>query len=160
MEIPANALGTGSNAATVTTKINTAMPNPPSGAILAKNAVSIDAVDSSGSPISSLNDEITITIPYTEADLPSGTTEASLVIGVWNDANQTYDTLSTTVDTELNTLTATVSHLSDFAPLVASGGSAPDTPTGLALSMFTSPQTTQASHYWLLLQLLTIQLQG
>ena len=38
MEIPANALGTGSNAATVTTKINTAMPNPPSGTILSKNA--------------------------------------------------------------------------------------------------------------------------
>ncbi|MEK7128208.1 MAG: peptidoglycan-binding protein, partial [Patescibacteria group bacterium] len=31
-------------------------------------------------------------------------------------------------------LTATVSHLSDFAPLVASGGSAPDTPTGLTPS--------------------------
>ena len=134
MEIPANALGTGSNAATVTTKINTAMPNPPSGAILSKNAVSIDAVDSAGSPISSLNDEITITIPYTEADLPTGTSEGSLVIGVWNDATATYDTLSTTVDTTLNTLTATVSHLSDFAPLVASGGSAPDTPTGLTPS--------------------------
>ena len=134
MEIPANALGTGSNAATVTSKINTAMPNPPSGAILKKNAVSINAVGSDGSPISSLNDEITVTIPYTEADLPAGTTEASLVIGVWNDANQTYDTLSTTVDTTLNTLTATVSHLSDFAPLVASGGSAPSTPTNLTVS--------------------------
>ena len=134
LEIPANALGTGSNAATVTTKINTAMPNPPSGAILSKNAVSIDAVDSAGSPISSLNDEITITIPYTEADLPSGTTEASLVIGVWNDATATYDTLSTTVDTTLNTLTATVSHLSDFAPLIASGGSNTDTPAGLTLA--------------------------
>lgn len=128
LNIPANALGTGSNAATVTTKINTAMPNPPSGAILAKNAVSIDAVDSSGSPISSLNDSIIITIPYTEADIPSGISEASLVIGVWNDATNTYDTLATTVDTTLNTLTATVAHLSDFAPLVASGGSAPGTP--------------------------------
>ncbi|MFZ2706662.1 MAG: carboxypeptidase regulatory-like domain-containing protein, partial [Minisyncoccia bacterium] len=134
MEIPANALGTGSNAATVTTKINTAMPNPPSGSILSKNAVSIDAVDSAGSPISSLNDEIVITIPYTEADLPAGTAEASLVIGVWSDANQTYETLSTTVDTTLNTLTATVSHLSDFAPLIASGGSAPSTPSGLSIS--------------------------
>lgn len=129
MEIPANALGTGSNAATVTTKINTAMPNPPSGSILVKNAVSIDAVDSSGSPISSLNDNITITIPYTEADLPSGTNEASLVIGVWSDANQTYETLSTTVDTTLNTLTATVSHLSDFAPLVASSATSTTTTT-------------------------------
>ena len=135
LNIPANALGTGSNAATVTTKINTAMPNPPSGAIMSKNAVSIDAVGSDGSPISSLNDAITITIPYTEADIPAGTSESSLVIGVWNDATSTYDTLATTVDTTLNTLTATVSHLSDFAPLVASGGSAPETPTGLTLSV-------------------------
>ncbi|MBI2607909.1 MAG: Ig-like domain-containing protein [Candidatus Doudnabacteria bacterium] len=132
VNFPANSLGTGSNAATVTTKVNTAMPNPPVGAILKKNAVSIDAVGADGSPISSLNDEITITIPYTEADLPAGTSEASLVIGVWNDANQTYDTLATTVDTTLNTLTATVEHLSDFAPLVASGGAPPATPTGLA----------------------------
>ncbi|MBI2356194.1 MAG: carboxypeptidase regulatory-like domain-containing protein [Candidatus Doudnabacteria bacterium] len=134
LEIPANALGTGSNAATVTTKVNTAMPNPPTGTILNKNAVTIDAVDASGQPISSLNDEITITIPYTQADLPAGTSEESLVIGVWNDATQTYDTLSTTVDTTLDTLTATVSHLSDFAPLVSSGGSPPATPTNLAAS--------------------------
>ena len=84
------------------------MPKPASGAILSQNAISIDAVGSDGSPISSLNDEITITIPYTEADLPAGTSEASLVIGVWNDAIQTYETLSTTVNTTLNTLTATV----------------------------------------------------
>ncbi len=118
VEFPANALGTGSNATTVTTRSNTAMPKPASGSILSKNAISIDAVGSDGSPISSLNDEIIITIPYDEADLPTGTTEASLVIGVWNDAIQTYETLSTTVNTTDNTLTATVSHLSDFAPLV------------------------------------------
>lgn len=134
LNIPANALGTGSNAATVTTKINTAMPNPPSGAILSKNAVTISAVDSSGSKVSSLNDSVVITVPYDEANLPSGASEANLVIGTWNDATQTYDTLPTTVDTTANTLTATVSHFSDFAPMVPSGDSAPSTPSGLTVT--------------------------
>ncbi len=132
MDIPANALGTGSNSATVTTKVNTAMPNPPSGSILSKNAVTISAVGSDGSKISSLNDSITIVVPYDEANLPSGALEANLVLGSWNDATQSYDTLPTTVDITNNTLTATVSHLSDFAPLVPSGVGAPSTPTNLA----------------------------
>ena len=83
--------------------------------------MTISAVDSSGSPVKNLNDNVTIVIPYDEANLPAGTSESSLVIGVYNDSTQTYDTLSTTVDTVNNTLTATTSHFSDFAPLVASG---------------------------------------
>ncbi len=134
LNIPANALGTGSNAATVTTKQNTAMPNPSSGSILSKNAVTISAVGSDGSKISSLSDSVTITLPYDEANLPSGASEANLVIGTWNDATQTYDTLPTTVDTVNNTLTAMVSHFSDFAPIVPSDASAPATPSGLALT--------------------------
>jgi hypothetical protein len=134
LNIPANALGTGSNSATVTTKVNTAMPNPPSGAILSKNAVTISAVGSDGSKISSLNDSITIVVPYDEANLPSGAQETNLVLGSWNDATQSYDTLSTTVDIVNDTLTATVSHLSDFAPMVPSSESAPATPTGLTLT--------------------------
>ncbi len=138
LNIPANALGTGSNAATVTTKQNTAMPNPSSGSILSKNAVTISAVGSDGSKISSLSDSVTITLPYDEANLPSGASEANLVIGTWNDATQTYDTLPTTVDTVNNTLTAMVSHFSDFAPIVPSDASAPATPSGLAV---TNPYT-------------------
>ncbi|OHB24774.1 MAG: hypothetical protein A2542_00760 [Parcubacteria group bacterium RIFOXYD2_FULL_52_8] len=123
LNLPANALGDESNAATVTTQVNTAIPNPPSGTILSKSAVSISAVDSSGSPIKNLNDSVTITIPYTEADIPTGSTEGSLVIGVYNDSTGQYDVLSTTVDTTNNVLTATVDHFSDFAPLLPSSGS-------------------------------------
>jgi len=137
LNIPANALGTGSNAGTVKTQANTAVPNPPSGTVLSKNAVSISAVDNSGSPIKNLNDEITIVIPYTEGDLPSGITEDTLVIGVWNDATNQYDTLSTTVDSTNNTLTASASHLSDFAPIV------PSTATPAAAA--TTPTTTNTS---------------
>ncbi|MEK7132893.1 MAG: Ig-like domain-containing protein, partial [Patescibacteria group bacterium] len=116
MNIPANALGTGSNAGTITTQTNTAIPTPSNGAVLSKNAVSIDVVDSSGQPIKNLNDSVIIVIPYTEADIPSGSSESNLVLGVWNDATQQYDTLPTTLDTVNNTLTATVTHFSDFAP--------------------------------------------
>ena len=123
VSIPANALGTGSNAATVTTTSNTSMPNPPTGTIMNKSAVTISAVDSSGSPIKNLNDDIVIEIPYEPGDLPAGTDESSLVLGVYNDATQSYDTLSTTVDTVNNILIATVSHLSDFAPLIPDSGS-------------------------------------
>ncbi|MFA4819091.1 MAG: Ig-like domain-containing protein [Patescibacteria group bacterium] len=154
MNIPANALGTGSNAATVTTKINTGMPNPPSGAILSKNAITITAVDSSGQKVSSLNDNVTITVPYDEANLPLGALEANLVIGAWNDATQTYDTLTTTVDTTNNTLTATVTHFSDFAPLSPSNSSTPATPSGLAATTagssqinLTWTQTSNATSY-------------
>lgn len=132
VNIPANALGTGSNAATVTTRINTAMPNPPTGSILKSNAITISAVDASGQPIQSLSDDVTVVVPYTEASIPSGVAETSLVLGVWNEATQSYDTLSTTVDTTANTLTAVVDHLSDFAPLVPTDPSAPATPTGFA----------------------------
>ncbi len=131
LNIPANALGTSSNASTVTTQSNTALPNPPTGSILSKSAVSIDATDSSGQPIKSLSDSVTIVLPYNESDLPSGTSESSLVIGVYNATTQNYDTLATTVDTVNNTLTATTTHFSDFAPLIPASN-APSTPTGLA----------------------------
>lgn len=139
VNFPANALGTGSNAATVATQPNTAVPNPSNGSVLNKNAISISAVDSGGSPVKNLNDNITIVVPYSEADIPAGGTEGSLTLGVWNDATQAYDTLSTTVDTTNNTLTATVSHLSVFAPLlftsVAATSSADSTPPAAPVSI-------------------------
>jgi peptidoglycan hydrolase-like protein with peptidoglycan-binding domain len=64
-----------------------------------------------------LNNSVTIVVPYNKADIPAGQTESHLVLGVWNDSTQTYDTLPTTVDTTNSTLTAVVSHFSDFAPL-------------------------------------------
>ncbi|OGJ58108.1 hypothetical protein A2635_03050, partial [Candidatus Peribacteria bacterium RIFCSPHIGHO2_01_FULL_51_9] len=120
LNIPANALGTGSNASTVKTQSNTGMPSPASGTILSKNAVTITAVDSSGQPIKNLNDNVTVVIPYDPTAIPSGKTAADLQIGVWNDATQSYDILSTTVDTTALTLSAEVSHFSDFAPIVSS----------------------------------------
>jgi peptidoglycan hydrolase-like protein with peptidoglycan-binding domain len=155
LNIPANALGTGSNAGTVKTQNNTAIPNPSTGTVLSKNAVTISAIDSSGQPIKNLNEDVTIVVPYSEADIPAGSSESGLVLGVWNDATQSYDSLSTTVDTTANTLTATVSHFSDFVPLVSSssGSVAAATPAAAAASVssggvflgFNLPNTAKAS---------------
>ena len=124
MTIPANALGTGSNAGTVKTQANTAVPNAANGTVLSKSAVSISSVDSSGQPVKNLNDEVTIVVPYSESDIPSGRSENDIQLGVWNDSTQTYDILSTTVDSTNNTLTANVTHFSDFAPIVPTQSSA------------------------------------
>jgi protocatechuate 3,4-dioxygenase beta subunit len=140
LNIPANALGTGSNAGTIKTQNNTAIPNPSTGSVLSKNAVTISAVDSSGQPIKNLNEDVTIVVPYSEADIPAGTSEGSLSLGVWNDATQSYDSLSTTVDTSANTLTATVSHFSDFVPLVpSSSGSVTTTSSSNTTTVASSP---------------------
>jgi hypothetical protein len=124
LNIPANALGTGSNAGTVKTQINTAVPSPVTGTVLANNAISISAVDSAGSPIKNLNTPVTVVVPYTDTGLTAAQ-ESNLTLGVWNDAAQSYDVLSATVDTSANTLTAAVSHFSDFAPLSSEGVAAP-----------------------------------
>jgi len=137
MSMPANALGTDSTAATVNTQPTSAVPNPPKGSVLAKNAVSISATDSSGSPITSLSSCVTLTVPYTEADLPEGADENDLVMGAWNDSTQNYDTWPTTVDSTNNTLTACVTHFSDFAPLLSSTPTVSSSP-----SPTPSPTTT------------------
>ncbi len=137
--IPANALGTGSNAGTIKTQNNTAIPNPSTGTVMSKNAVTISAIDSSGQPIKNLNESVTIVMPYTEADIPSGTAESDLVLSIWNDATQSYDSLSTTVDTTANTMIAQMTHFSDFGPLASSAsGSVAATPAAAATTVSSS----------------------
>jgi len=133
--MPANTLGTSANSATFMTKPNTNMPTPQSGTVLSKNAISISALDSSGLPITTLGDSVTIVVPYDETALPAGTAEANIVLATWNTATNQYDTVPTVVDTTANTLTATVTHFSDYAPLVPSGGTPPATPTNMTLAV-------------------------
>ncbi len=136
VSMPANALGSTSNSATFKTKANTNVPTPQSGTLLSKNAVSISALDSGGTPITDLGgNSATVVVPYDASALPTGAVEANLVLATWNTATNQYDTVPTVVDTTAKTLTATVTHFSDYAPLVPSGGTPPATPTGLAVSV-------------------------
>lgn len=138
VNIPAGALGSSANDATITTKEKTSVIDPPSDSIdvLGDKAIEVTPTDASGNKITTLSGSsgasATITIPYAESDIPSGTSESNLTCGVWSSEKQTWEALSTTVDTTNNTLTCTTSHFSDFAPLASVGGSsAPSTPGGV-----------------------------
>ena len=87
---------------------NTAVPNPSTGTVLSKNAVTVSAIDSSGQLIKNLNESVTIAGALYGSGYSlrfAGERARSLI---WNDATQSYDSLSITVDTTANTLTATV----------------------------------------------------
>lgn len=138
VNIPAGVFGSSANDATVTTKEKTSVIDPPTDSvdILGDKGIEITPTDASGNKISTLSStagsNVTIKIPYTESDIPSGTSESNLTVGVWSDEKQTWEALPTTVDTTNNILMATVTHFSDFAPMAPVGGaSAPSTPTGV-----------------------------
>lgn len=138
VNIPAGVFGSSANDATVTTKEKTSIIDAPTDSvdILGDKGIEITPTDASGNKISTLSStagsNVTIKIPYTESDIPSGTSESNLTVGVWSDEKQTWEALPTTVDTTNNILMATVTHFSDFAPMAPVGGaSAPSTPTGV-----------------------------
>jgi len=62
---------------------------------------------------------VSITLTYSEADLPAGAEEEDLKIAVWNELTGEWDKLASSVDATNNTITAQVSHFSTFTVLVA-----------------------------------------
>jgi len=132
VNIPPNALGTGSsNVSLSVTKPSITPPATLNAAPIATSTKRILVSDSSGSNITSLNNSIEITLTYNESDIPSGATEDDLQLAYWNTTTNTWDAVAATVDTANNTITAKVTHLTDFAPIVPTSANAPDTPTGL-----------------------------
>ncbi|MFH1956809.1 MAG: carboxypeptidase regulatory-like domain-containing protein, partial [Patescibacteria group bacterium] len=133
VNIPPNALGTGTSNVSFSLSVPTNVPPSTLNAAPLSNSVrSIVASDSNGTSISSLNNSIEITISYSESDIPSGSSEDNLQLAYWNTTTNTWDAVAATVDTTNNTITAMVSHLTDFAPIVPTSENAPSTPTGLS----------------------------
>ncbi|NOY35821.1 MAG: hypothetical protein GXP44_02790 [bacterium] len=133
INIPPNALGTGSS----NVSLSVATPNvvPPStlnASPLGNSAKSILVSNSSGGNVTTLNNSIEISLTYSEGDIPSGATESDLQLAYWNTTTQTWDPVAATLDVTNNTLTAKVNHLTDFAPIVPTADSAPSAPSGLA----------------------------
>jgi hypothetical protein len=61
---------------------------------------------------------VTITLPYDPSTLPTGKSETQLVIGWWNAAAASWQTLSTQVDTLHKRLSALTSHFSIYQPMM------------------------------------------
>jgi len=137
VNIPAGVLGTSSNDGSVMTKETTSVIDTGNQKVLGGKGIEITPKDANGQPITTLSSSsgagVTVTIPYSESDVTSaGGTEGQIVIASWSDEKQQWDPLPTTCDTANNTCTATTSHFSTFATIVATGGGAPSTPSGFA----------------------------
>jgi len=71
---------------------------------------------SGGATVSTFNQNVTITMTYTDSQV-SGFSESSLVISYWDASANQWKPLSTTVNTVTNTLTAVTNHFTYFAIL-------------------------------------------
>jgi len=147
--IPPNALGTGSSAVTVNvTKPGVVPPTTLNAAPLASAAQSISAINSSGNAISDLNSAVEIELTYSDSDIPNGSSESNLQLAYWNTTTNAWDPVAATIDTTNNTITASVSHFTDFAPVLPTGDDVPSTPTGLTATRNSSNPHDQIDLSW------------
>lgn len=135
VNIPAGALGNSSDDGSITTREKTSVVSTGNARIVGNKGYEISPKNASGQPIKDVSSSsgagITVTIPYSESDIPTGISESQLVIGHWSEEKQQWESLPTVVDTTNNTLTANVTEFSDFAPIAPTSSQAPSTPTGL-----------------------------
>jgi len=139
VEAPAGALGTGTSSGSLTIEATTNLPSTNSFKPLGSKGKKVTALDSTNTKITTLQSNITIEMTYTAADLSAAgitqTAALDLSLGYWNSTTDTWTTIPTVAVPDSAgtgvTYKGTTNHLSDFAPLQASLGSPPPTPTGL-----------------------------
>ena len=136
LNLPANALGTGSSVITVTMVSST--PRSASNATGQKNSsISISASNSSGQAITSLNSNATLSITLNSSDLTElKVPESSLQFAYFDETSGQWEPMAATIDTVNHVATVQIDHFTDFDPVT--GG--PDAPTGLAAATTTPGQ--------------------
>ena len=87
--------------------------SPPTGSFMIGGYVYEFSMISDGEEITSFDEEITITMTYTD-DQISGIDESTLQIYYWDEDISEWVALETTIDTTTNTATATTTHFSYF----------------------------------------------
>ncbi|MDO8424923.1 MAG: Ig-like domain-containing protein [bacterium] len=114
------------------------------------NGYEITPKDANGNEIPDINGTVTITIPYTDAQVASaGVAEEDMKLASYDQASQSWESHPTTVDMTNNLLIASVSHFSSFGIIgPTSGGSltssdvvAPGAPTNITSSATTGSVT-------------------
>jgi hypothetical protein len=139
VNIPAGALGSSTDSASVTTtKTSAIVTQTATTQVVGSAGIEITPTNANGQTISTLSSSdgagVTITIPYTDADATAaGIDESDLTLAVWSDEKGTWEPLATTVDATNNTLTAQTTHFSIFAAIG---------PRGTSSSTSTSTSTT------------------
>jgi len=113
--VPANALATSGNVtlnATTTSEMARTTTSKPIG-----TGMEITANTASGSSVTSLNSNVTLSIPYDESGLDDKlVTEDDLVAAYWDDTNGLWQPMdSYSIDKENDKVTFTTSHFTTFA---------------------------------------------
>lgn len=131
LNIPANALG--NSQSTVSVSVSDAS-NP----VASANATPLDgsvkditATNSSGESVTSLNNDASIVLSYDPTQLPVGFDASNLQLGYFDTGTNQWEPVAATVDTTNHTLTASVSHFTEYGPILPG---VPAAPTGLAAS--------------------------
>jgi hypothetical protein len=167
LTIPANALGSGTSAGNVQAR-ETNNVRPTSTAVpIGNKAKEIKATDSSGNPITTLNDSVTVEMIYTKAELAATRSSSDtsidtkaeadkLKMAYWDETNANWTALgstvtyldasgsaTTTVDANLANIasvkvTAPTSHLSLYAPIVPVDPTITAIPTGVSVGSATA----------------------
>ena len=96
-------------------------------------AYSVEARDDAGALISKLNSDLTISMPYSDADvLNLGVSEDKLGMSFWDELAGAWRPVDTAVVNKAdNIVTATVGHLTRFAIVSAADVTPPAAPTGV-----------------------------
>jgi hypothetical protein len=106
-----------------------------------KSGFSIEITDANGSAVSDLNDTVTVSVPYTDADVTAAGVEESKLVFAALTASGSWESFPTTVDTVNNLLTASVTHFSDFGII----GSASASSSGADLTPPAAPSSVVAT---------------
>ena len=139
IEAPEGALDAqDTNTGYVSIQKTTSIPKSNDTKALGDIAYDISVSNASGTPITVLNDSITISLTYSPSDLTSaGITQAEalgLSLGYFDTTLNKWVVIPTNVATTSNggvIFTGTAQHLTDIAPIESSGANPPPVPTGL-----------------------------
>lgn len=174
LTIPANALGSSTSSGNIQAKETNNVRETDSARPVGGKAKDIKATDSSGNPITILNNSVTVEMTYTKAELAAVASEADssintkaevdkLKMAYWDETTANWVTLASSLTykdsdgavmsgpaSDLSNISTVVvsaatDHFSLYAPVVSTDPSAPSTPTGLAAS---AAGTTQINLSW------------
>ncbi len=154
LNIPASALGTSQNSVNVSVTNAASVVSSANATPLAGSVKDITATNSSGQSITSLNNDASLSITYDPSQLPVGFDASKLQLGYFDNTTGQWEPVAATVDTTNHTLTAQVSHFTEYGPILPGVPSAPTSlsataasASGINLSWTASPTATSYTVY-------------
>ncbi|TSA54392.1 MAG: hypothetical protein D4R38_02405, partial [Dehalococcoidia bacterium] len=145
--VPPNAVGTETSDFQVQTKETSNLPSSPTATPLGGKGKKVVFVDANGNPVTTLDNDITIEMSYTKAELVAAGFSsleevAKVKLAYWDESASAYVSIPTTIaydpasgTTWANlvkvTFMGTTSHLTVFSPIITTDGLAPATPASL-----------------------------